>query len=527
MPGVAPDARGVVLGEKGLVLFASLDRLVAFLRAYSHEGSLDELLSGLSIEQLITPLKTRELLLRVDADSSYRMDRIAGLAKLTGGLVFTGSSHHFVRYRDAAAPLGYDVEALSDAPGELHLYDLTFAQTYELERSLDLRAIVLQLDLLHRGFKAPGPSGPTPSSELYVTAEQGVAHALIGYLFRWRVRGEVGLAELPPQSAFDDRGIRLHLVHLHDAPSRIVVLLSDLPGVRVFRLAASGVAVELGYEHPIDLASCSALFPKDELVLIHARSNRKDTPSIGHDGVLRLEPLPPLAKLETLVRSGPSRRPSANAASSTNAASSMDAASPTTARLAPAGQSLEIRLPLRLARSSRLPRRVVATIVSSAERAWLAQLLYRLPPSTLAELEVASSDELLVLKDRRGIEGLPLGRFLREMADNVFIPAGMELLPPLDGERLRERLEASRDDCVLLLPAPTDGSSADDADEASALQALSIPLTAFQPISHALVEKLDTRPISIDAPEGDHTPLPHFHYGDARRFPLWGVHEED
>ena len=63
----------------------------------------------LVIRRLVTPLKTREIMLQVQAESSYRMDRIAGVAKLAGGLVFTGTSRHFVKYRDAASPLGYDV----------------------------------------------------------------------------------------------------------------------------------------------------------------------------------------------------------------------------------------------------------------------------------------------------------------------------------------------------------------------------------------------------------------------------------
>jgi hypothetical protein len=109
---VSPDSRGVVLGQRGVVLFPSLDRLVAFLRAYSDEGSLDELLPSMEVRRLVTPLKTRELMLSMQAESSYRMDRIASVARLAGGLVFTGTSRHFVKYRDAASPLGYDVQEL-------------------------------------------------------------------------------------------------------------------------------------------------------------------------------------------------------------------------------------------------------------------------------------------------------------------------------------------------------------------------------------------------------------------------------
>ena len=63
------------------MLFPSLDRLVAFLRAYGEEGSLDELLPSLDLRRVVTPLKTREILLSCAAESSYRMDRIASVAK--------------------------------------------------------------------------------------------------------------------------------------------------------------------------------------------------------------------------------------------------------------------------------------------------------------------------------------------------------------------------------------------------------------------------------------------------------------
>ena len=91
-PGVAPDTRGVVLGQKGALLFPSLDRVVAFFRAYGDDGSLDEILPSLSIRRVVTPLRTRELLVLLAAESSYRMDRVAAVARLAGGMVFTGIS---------------------------------------------------------------------------------------------------------------------------------------------------------------------------------------------------------------------------------------------------------------------------------------------------------------------------------------------------------------------------------------------------------------------------------------------------
>ncbi len=111
-PGLVPDARGVALGPVGLVLLSSPERLVSFLRATGEEGALDELLDSLRIVQVISPLRTREMIVEVQANSSHRMDRLNAIARLLGGLVFTGSGRHFVKYRDTASPLGYDVQEL-------------------------------------------------------------------------------------------------------------------------------------------------------------------------------------------------------------------------------------------------------------------------------------------------------------------------------------------------------------------------------------------------------------------------------
>jgi hypothetical protein len=51
--------------------------VVAFFRAYGDEGSLDEVLPGLSIRRVTSAMRTREILVFLTADSSYRMDRVA------------------------------------------------------------------------------------------------------------------------------------------------------------------------------------------------------------------------------------------------------------------------------------------------------------------------------------------------------------------------------------------------------------------------------------------------------------------
>ena len=46
MQGLAPDARGIAVGRELLLVFGSIDWLIAFLGAYSDEASLDELIEA-------------------------------------------------------------------------------------------------------------------------------------------------------------------------------------------------------------------------------------------------------------------------------------------------------------------------------------------------------------------------------------------------------------------------------------------------------------------------------------------------
>ena len=119
-PGMTLDAKGVALGAKGMVLLPSLDRLIAFLALLSSGAALPELAPSLRIEIVRSQLGNREVLLSFATESSSRMDSVAEVARMAGGFVFTGTSRHFVKYRDAAAPFGYDaMEIAATAEAEI------------------------------------------------------------------------------------------------------------------------------------------------------------------------------------------------------------------------------------------------------------------------------------------------------------------------------------------------------------------------------------------------------------------------
>src|SRR5258706_9432531 len=142
-PGLGLDAKGVALGAKGLVLLPSIDRLVAWLSVYTRERSLEDLMPSLEIHLVRSKLGTRELTLTFAAESSDRMDRVAETARLVGGFTFTGTSRHFVQYRDAAAPFGYDAGELLSTDAALALYHDRFTQVYGIEKEVKLKSLLL------------------------------------------------------------------------------------------------------------------------------------------------------------------------------------------------------------------------------------------------------------------------------------------------------------------------------------------------------------------------------------------------
>lgn len=475
-PGVTPDARGVVLGHKGLVLFPSIDRLVAFLRAYGDEGSLDELLPAMEIRRLVTPLKTRELMLVIQADSSYRMDRIAGVAKLAGGLVFTGTSRHFVKYRDASSPLGYDVQQLLDDPADLILYHDTFRQAYSYERELAFRDLVFKLT----PFRVPPGERELPS-RLFATAEPGIGSALISYLFRWRVNARAALAEWPSRSAFEDAPRRLYVFDMTDVPPRMVQLMTALPGVRVFEPLGQTFAVELGYRHPIALESCTSLFDTESLHLFR-----------GEGEVQLVSPLPPFAPVRSLVRASVAIEETEVPGSGRGVRT-----------------DLGMSLPLRLASSTDPWRAVVATVVPAAQREWLARLLYALPPNTLSSLRIALGEDRIYLLDPSGIEGVPLGTFYSEVAPRIYVPAGMALVPAVSPAVLQELVRDRGDGHVFF--------------ELGRSEPILVAASAFGTVPRRVIREVAGVPISADRPQDEEPELPLLQYEDARRFPLWGV----
>jgi hypothetical protein len=443
-PGLGLDGKGVALGAKGLVLLSSIDRLVALLAAYTRERSLEDLVPSLTIRAVRSRLGVREIAFEVASESSDRMDRLAETARLVGGFTFTGTSRHFVQYRDAAAPFGYDAAKLLATDAAMALYHERFTQTYDVERPVDLRALLLMLTP-HPDSKARLRSEPR-----FLVAEQGLGPALMHYLVRSRVEGEVCVAEWPRESSFDDAPVRRWLFRIQDLPQRMRPLFESTPGITSFVTAGPGVAVEAGFRHPVELRACP-LFDPVGLVLIRGRGAEP----------WMVERLPLMGAIAAFAR--------------------VDVLA--TDRVPPSARAIEpepVRVPLRLERSSKQWKKVLATWIAPEQLPLLRRLAYALPPSTIARATIALTSKGALLRSSAGIEAIPLGTFFVEIHPRLYVPAGHEVVPAVAPEVLADALGASPERVLFL------GADA---------RAFAIEESAFVPLESVLVFAPEWEPL--------------------------------
>lgn len=400
-PGLGLDGKGVALGSKGLILLPSIDRLVAFFAVYTRERSLEDLLPSLQIELVRSKLGTRELTLTFAAESSDRMDKLAETAHLVGGFVFTGTSRHFVQYRDAQAPFGYDTAELLASDAAIVLYHDKFTQVYGVEKPVDLRALLLRLSP-HVDPLTAREEGPR-----YLLAERGLGPALIHYFVRSQVEAEVGMAEWPPESAFDDEPVRRYLFQVPSLPPRMRPLLQGTPGIYTFMPAGPGIAVEAGYRHPITLRACP-LFEPTGLVLVRG---------VGKEPLV-IPRVPELGDVRAFARVH---------------LMGEETGAPAAVRNLPVDP---VRVPLRLVSSSAPRRNVTAAWLTGNDLALLRKLSYALPRETLERARVANTDAGTFIRCPGGIEAIPLGMFYVEVRPGLYMPAGTEFVPAVHPEVL-------------------------------------------------------------------------------------------
>ncbi|MCU0690539.1 MAG: hypothetical protein MUF54_03990, partial [Polyangiaceae bacterium] len=410
----------------------------AFLSLYTTSQALTDLLSSLQIEIVHSKMGTRELVLSFAAESSGRMDRIAEVARVALGHTFTGTSRHFVQYRDASAPFGFDVPQVLAADGDYLLYHNSFNQVYWRERDLDLAGLLLRLR------PHPDPSFGRDPGPAWLVSEEGLGPAVIHYFIRSRVDAQVGLAEWPPPSALDPGPVRRYLFYVEALPDRMSSLVRKTPGISLFKAVAPGAAVQVGYRHPVTLRACP-IFPADGLVLFRAEDQEP----------LRVERLPAMGAVGAFAR-----------VTFHNHASVAFAGNP-------GGSVPNVTVPVRLLPSIEPWHAVRATFVHPSEFPVLRRILYALGPRTLRDATIAFTHLGAFLLNPAGVETTPVGQFFEQLRAGLFIAAGYDAVPAVDPEVLHHALGSPSDHHIFLLPDK---------------QAIGVPINAFVPLRTAIVE---------------------------------------
>ena len=241
---------------------------------------------SLAMNVVKSKLGTREITLEFAAESSDRMDRLAETARLVGGFTFTGTARHFVQYRDAGAPFGYDATELLSTDAALALYHDRFSQTYDVERRIELRPLLLRL-MPHVDPSTKARAGAAPRRRR--AGSRSRARALPRPVAGRRRGGRGRVADRRARST--TRPCAAGSSAFPSCPTGCVPSMHATPGITCFVPAGSGVAVEAGYRHPVELRACP-VFDAAGLVLVRGRG---DEPWV-------LERVPPMGALTAFAR---------------------------------------------------------------------------------------------------------------------------------------------------------------------------------------------------------------------------------
>ncbi|HEY0136155.1 MAG TPA: hypothetical protein VGB85_18850 [Nannocystis sp.] len=524
MQGVAPDGRGIAVGRETLLVFPSLDRLVAFLGAYSEECSLDDLIPSLTLERARREGGGQALLLRCAGGDSYALDRLGRMATAVHGQLFTGSGTVFVRYRDRFAPFGYDLAGPAGRapaprppaprpPGtapagavllaeEVLVVDHDYQARYRATDRLDPVELIQRLQL--RAVPLP-PGGLADSPDLcglhdlaLALVAPGLSDRVLAYLWG----NQIAMAGVRVALAGERRPSLL--LRLRQPSGQVLSVLHGIPGVELLVPVSPRAAVELGYRHPIHLASASSCLPGDEMYLFRGRVAR----------VERLEGAPQFIDGSHLV------------VSQTRVASPGAVGQPGDARGVPS-TSLQVALRLRPSAGAREPR---GALVRWEQAGLLRKLVYLIPPTALAAARLAVLPQGMLVLTGSSLGGagaglaagvgaaalIPLGTRIVEVAPGVLVPDGFELWPHVRPQLVRELLGLEAADHALFLGPDTDP--------------LRLRPDHLIPLDAAMISRLELAVSEappaelLTRPEGAAASVVNEHLG---RFALWGFGRVD
>ncbi|HEV8322814.1 MAG TPA: hypothetical protein VG389_14465 [Myxococcota bacterium] len=442
VPGIAADPRGVALGQLAALLFPSIDRVVAFFRAFSSDNPLGDVLAALHVFQVETPLRTREIIVLLPAQGSHFVDQGSRTARLVGGTTFTGSGKHFVLYRDDRSPLGYDSSELERAECDFALYGRDFSQTYRKVQELDFGALVKRLAPIAERPRPREPDEPPepPPPAVWLAVRAGLAAPVRAYVWRHGLHASMAAVSRVADSAFTEaRGeaaLDLMLFRIQGASERVLRLFASLPGVQVFVPLGANFGVQRGFRHPFTLENCASVFAADRLHLFSGEEKR----------LIETAALPTFVAVEQM---GPIGLDTVGVAGA-------PAAFPVPARAEPRRIDVQtlgsFGLTLRLLPAATSGVAVTATVVPPAQWTWLKKLVYALPSSQLAAFRVALTPEAAVMLNPQGVDSIPLGTFMEAVSPRLYLPRGWRFFPAVAPEVLFTHIGGREENLYFFLP---------------------------------------------------------------------------
>ena len=357
------------------------------------------------------------------AQNSRMMDRIAGASKWIGASVFTGTTKHFVKYRDAKSPYGYDVVDVEvlEKQNTFRIYNLEDSEMYTYGREIKLKDLLIKCSLKKKHARA---TDLNTGGKCWLLCERGLASGVLRYLWKNQVKGRAAIVtgtngNGTQQGTFSKPKT---LIEVHDLPDRILALFERTPGIATFLALSEHLGVEVGYEHPIGLEQCETIFGNETLHFFDGT----------HDTFIEFKEALQFYSIESLISNGFEL-----------------SSSKSSQALEPGGGSLG-QIQLDLVQTSSPPQNVNASFVPLDKAGRLKKLVFALPPRELQKHGIVSLDLGFLIVGKKEFS-FPLGEPLTEVFKGLFLPIGIEWIPRVSANTLAKSIGHERGMISVLL----------------------------------------------------------------------------
>lgn len=445
VPGLALDARGVVVGDVCAVRLPRWSALVGFISLLSGEFLFGR--GHLQARILVTSPTAAEIFVVLRPDGSARTsgqlslayDRIQALLRRLLGdqsVLTTGGGEVLVRYRDRFSPSGYDLSAIPAADPEctMMLFERDTDEPVRVEKSLAKRVRFYE-DFLAR--LRPVASDVRDDAPRYLLTPADLVGPLTR-LLRRRPMLEASVASVAVGGGADAKELALFRVaRRSDRPGSLpeawLATLGELPGTLLLdEVLVSGdadrgraVLCAAGMRPTVWFPNVQAELPEASLLVLTSGTRRN----------LDLRPFPRFVALDRTV-DVPDRPAERQVV---------------TALPDPGGRA---RTALRLASADAPPSPPTAALLAEEEVPWLVAWAAHMPASRLEMLRVAETPGgVLVVADQGALDQVPFGRGLTgHIAGGLLLPLGVSVRPAVPDRVLRDLLGLQQDLLVVWTP---------------------------------------------------------------------------